>query len=112
MTVQTITTEIENFLATYSAMRFGVSITPEGRFAASVYWPNGDVLWDKHCWAAADTLDAAVAEMVEKVAEAERGGVKLTTAAECKAAVLDLIREHDAAPAAFRDAVDALPVKG
>lgn len=111
MTVQTITNEIENFLATYKSMRFGISMTPEGRFMASVYWPNGDVLRDKHCWAGAETLDEAIAGMVEKVAEAEREGVKLTTAAECKAAVLDLIREHDAAPAAFRDAVDALPVK-
>lgn len=112
MTVQTITTEIENFLATYSAMRFSVSMNPEGRFTASVYWPNGDVLRDKHCWAGADTLDAAIAGMVEKIAEAEKEAPQLTTAAECKAAVLDLIREHNAAPAAFRDAVDALPVKG
>ena len=49
--------------------------------------------------------------MWDKVEKAKAAKKVLKTAAECKDAVLDLIREHDAAPAAFRDAVDALPVK-
>lgn len=82
-----------------------------GRFIASCYWPNGDLLRDKHCCGQGETLDAAVQSLLEKVEIAKTEVVKLKTAAQCKAAVIELIREHDAAPASFRDAVDALPVK-
>jgi hypothetical protein len=82
----------------------------KGQYSASSYWPNGDVGRDQYCGGHAGTLEAAVAKMLEKRAEAEAAGKLLRTAAECKAAVIGLMREHDAAPASFRDAVDALPV--
>jgi len=50
--------------------------------------------------------------MLAAVEKAKLEKPVLRTATEVKEAVLNLIREHDAAPASFRDAVDALPVKG
>lgn len=102
---------IEDFLAQYSHMRFSVAKEVSGHFVATVYWPNGDVVRGKLCCGCASTLAKAVEEMEADIAKAEAAGLQLATAAECKAAVLDLIREHDAAPASFRDAVYALPVK-
>lgn len=106
------TTMIEDFLGQYAGMRFSVAKERSNSFIASVYWPSGDVLLDKFCCGHGATLSKAIADMDGKIEKAKLEGKKLTTAAECKAAVLDLIREHDAAPASFRDAVDALPVKG
>jgi len=93
-----------------------LSISRPGTFShkgwgATCYWPKGDVVKDIGCYGAGETLEAAIADMLAKVEKAKEQAVVLKTAAECKAAVLDLIREHDAAPASFRDAVDALPVK-
>jgi len=76
------------------------------------YWPNGDVVRDQACYGVGDTLDAAIADMMTAIEKAKYVTPILKTAAEVKEAVLNLIREHDAAPASFRDAVDALPVKG
>ena len=81
------------------------------QWGAGCYWPNGDILKDIRCQGSGPTLEAAIASMWDKVEKAKAAKKVLKTAAECKDAVLDLIREHDAAPTAFRDAVDALPVK-
>ncbi|MBB4642336.1 hypothetical protein [Rhizorhapis suberifaciens] len=83
-----------------------------GNWGASCYWPKGDVIRDTGCHGRGYTLEAAIADMWAKVEKAKEQQKVLKTAAECKEAVLNLIREHDAAPASFRDAVDALPVKG
>jgi len=87
------------------------SVGHHNQWGAGCYWPNGDILKDTSCHGLGDTLEAAIAGMWEKVEQAKVAKKVLKTAAECKDAVLSLIREHDAAPAAFRDAVDALPVK-
>lgn len=81
-----------------------------GGYLASCYWPNNDVVRDARCHGHGATLAAAIADMEQKVEEAKAAIKPLNTAAECKDAVIALIREHDAAPASFRDAVDALPV--
>ena len=85
--------------------------TSHGRrqFEASAHWPN-DVLRGKHCFGSGATLEKAIADCLQKVEDAKNAGPTLRTADECKQAVIALIREHDASPAAFRDAVDALPV--
>lgn len=83
-----------------------------GSWGATCYWPNGDVVKDIGCYGSGETLEAAVADLLVKIEAAKAQQKVLKTAAECKEAVLNLIREHDAAPASFRDAVDALPVKG
>jgi hypothetical protein len=80
------------------------------KFSVSGYTRDGDCVRGTHVFEQADTLVEAVQKYRAAFAEAEAQSVKLRTAAECKAAVLDLIREHDAAPAAFRDAVDDLRV--
>jgi hypothetical protein len=80
------------------------------KFCASTYWPNGDVSRDIGCYGYGPTIDVALTELSAQWEAAAAKGKKLRTAAECKAAVIELIREHDAAPASFRDAVDALPV--
>lgn len=80
-------------------------------WGASCYWPNGDVVKDIGCYGNGETLQAAIADMFVKIDKAKEQVKVLKTAAECKEAVLNLIREHDAAPASFRDAVDALQVK-
>lgn len=89
---------------------FGVRFD-RGRFSASCHWPNGDVIRDAHCYGSGVTLGEAIAKMEEKIEEVKNRRRPLRTASECKAAVIDLIREHEAAPASFRDAVDALPVE-
>lgn len=81
-----------------------------GSFSANSFWPNGDVGCGVFCMGSGPTIEVALSKLAEKWATAEAAGKKLRTAAECKAAVIDLIREHDAAPASFRDAVDALPI--
>ena len=80
-------------------------------WGATCYWPKGDVIRDTGCHGTGETLEAAIADMFVKIEKAKEQQKVLKTAAECKEAVLNLIREHDAAPASFRDAVDALPVK-
>lgn len=91
-----------------------MTIGRRGRYAngymATCYWPNGDVVRDVGCHGYGDTLAEAIADMNAKIEEAKAKGKPLKTAAECKEAVINLIREHEAAPASFRDAVDALPV--
>ena len=84
--------------------------SPHG-FSASTYWPGGDVLMDKGCHGHGPTLEGAIDAMLKKVEIAKTEKIKLTTAAQCKAAVQALIREHDAAPDDFVAAVDALLVK-
>lgn len=79
-------------------------------FSAYCYWPNGDVLRDIGCHGNGLTLADAIADMAAKIEKAKATRKVLKTAAECKEAVVQLIRQHEAAPAAFRDAVDALPV--
>ena len=81
------------------------------RWGVGCYWPNGDIMKDTSCQGQGQTLEAAITDMWATVEKAKSAQKVLKTAAECKDAVLNLIREHDAAPAAFRDAVDALPVK-
>lgn len=81
-------------------------------WGATCYWPKGDVVRDTSCHGSGETLEAAIADMFVKIDAVKNAAPVLKTAAECKEAVLNLIREHDAAPASFRDAVDALPVKG
>lgn len=80
-----------------------------GEFSAMCHEPD-DVVRGVFCCGRGPTLAEAIAKMREKMEAAKRAHQKLRTAAECKAAVLNLIREHDAAPAAFRDAVDELDV--
>lgn len=80
-------------------------------WGATCYWPNGDLLRDTACHGTGHTLETAIADMWAKVEKAKSAQRVLKTAAECKEAVLDLIREHVVAPASFWDAVDALPVK-
>lgn len=79
-------------------------------FFASCYWPEDDVIRGKQCFGTGRTLAGAVSAMLVLREKAQRDRKKLRTAAECKTAVLNLIREHDAAPASFRDAVDELDV--
>ncbi|MET0364876.1 MAG: hypothetical protein ABW169_09485 [Sphingobium sp.] len=81
-------------------------------WSACCYWPHGELLSGVRCDGKGDTLDEAMADLRVKLDAAKSAAPILKTAAECKEAVLNLIREHDAAPASFRDAVDALPVKG
>lgn len=80
-----------------------------GEFSAMCHEPD-DVIRGVFCCGRGPTLAEAIAKMREKMEAAKRANQKLRTAAECKDAVLNLIREHDAAPAAFRDAVDDLDV--
>ena len=82
-----------------------------GRFSAHTYEP-ADVVRGTCCYGEGPTIAAAWADMFAKVEEVKAKGKVLATAAECKAAVVALINEHEAAPASFRDAVDALQVKG
>lgn len=104
----------QRLLETGNLPRFSISMANDGlagqRFSAATYWPNGDVVRDRGCHGHGATVEQAIAAMLAKVEIAKSEVPKLKTAAECKAAVIDLIREHDAAPASFRDAVDALPV--
>jgi len=78
-------------------------------FQASGYWPN-DVVRGQHYMGKGATIESAIADVLLKIEAAKNAAPVLKTAAECKDAVIALIREHDAAPASFRDAVDALPV--
>lgn len=100
----------EQFMRGFDVPGFSISIKKSGGFDAHTYWPNGDAGRDQFCYGSGSTIDAAIAGMLEKVELAKLAKRKLKTAAECKDAVLALIREHDAAPASFRDAVDELPV--
>ena len=103
----------EEFLAAVVERKMALSFRVDGAsFAASCYYPNGDCSRDKFCHGSAPTLAEAVEKMLEQVEKAKLEKPVLRTASAVKEAVLDLIREHDAAPASFRDAVDALPVKG
>lgn len=106
----------QEFLASIEGLP-GLSVYTPGThgtrgWSASCYWPKGDVVRDVGCHGSGETLEAAIANMFVEVEKAKSATSVLKTAAECKEAVLNLIREHDAAPASFRDAVDALPVKG
>ncbi len=108
--VTTITahTDVEAYL---HDLPQGTSLSARGKsYHASCYWPAEDVIRGAHCFGVAGTLEAAIADMCAQLEKAKTARAKLRTAAECKTAVLNLIREHDAAPAAFRDAVDDLDV--
>lgn len=100
----------ERVFTTSRFPRLSIGLDRGGTFSATTYWPSGDVCRDRFCCGSAATIDGAIAALAVKWEAAAAEGKKLRTAAECKAAVIDLIREHDAAPASFRDAVDALPV--
>lgn len=103
----------QEFLADTLPAKMGLSIRVDGAyFSASCYYPNGDCSRDKFCHGHAATVAEAVDIMLAKVEKAKLEKPVLRTASAVKEAVLNLIREHDAAPASFRDAVDALPVKG
>lgn len=82
------------------------------QWSVRCHWPHGDIIKGTACDARGDTLELAVAELRAKLEAAKNSAPVLKTAAEVKDAVIALIKEHDAAPAAFRDAVDSLPVKG
>jgi len=101
---------VEQFMRGIDTPSFSITLDVNGRFNVSTYWPNGDVIRDKHCFGRGATIDEAVETMLAEMEKAKLAKKKLKTAAECKDAVLALIREHDAAPASFRDAVDDLPV--
>jgi len=102
----------QDFISSIVPLEMGFSARVDGdRFSASSYYPKGDCARDKFCHGADSTLAGAVEKMLAKVEQAKLEKPVLKTAAECKEAVLNLIREHNAAPASFRDAVDALPVK-
>jgi len=106
--------DAQAFLSTIDAPLCTVYLPGKGwgkGWSVNCYWPNGDILRDTRCDGKGETLAEAVAEMWASVEKAKTARSVLKTAAEVKNAVLDLIREHDAAPASFRDAVDALPVK-
>ncbi|MFS0736965.1 hypothetical protein ABC347_07935 [Sphingomonas sp. 1P06PA] len=81
------------------------------QISASCTWPHGDVVRGKFCHGQSVDLAEAIAQLRAELDKAKLAAKKLKTAAECKEAVLDLIREHDAAPASFRDAVDQLQVQ-
>lgn len=81
------------------------------QWSARCYWPHGDILNGAACGGRGETLEDAIVDLRVKLDAAKNAAPVLNTAAECKEAVLNLIREHNAAPASFRDAVDALPVK-
>lgn len=103
----------QEFIAETLPAKMGLSIRVDGAyFSASCYYPNGDCSRDKFCHGSAGTVAEAVEKMLAAVEQAKLEKPVLRTATAVKEAVLDLIREHDAAPASFRDAVDALPVKG
>jgi hypothetical protein len=80
-----------------------------GGFRVSGY-AGDDMLCDKHIWVSGGSVDEAVANYRVAHVEALKEKSVLKTPAAVKEAVIDLIREHDAAPASFRDAVDALRV--
>lgn len=101
--------DVEAFMAEADFPHLSIGKRP-GAWSASCYWPSGDILKDTHCCGHGGTVAEAMEKMAAKVEQAKAEVKKLKTAAECKAAVIDLIRQHDAAPASFRDAVDALPV--
>ncbi|WDA37835.1 hypothetical protein [Sphingobium sp. YC-XJ3] len=106
----------QDFITTAIAGIDGVSFYPPSTtfgsvWSANAYWPN-DLLKGARCEGRGETLEEAIADLRVKLDAAKNAAPVLKTAAECKEAVLNLIREHDAAPASFRDAVDALPVKG
>lgn len=107
--------EAQEFLGAINAPFLSIYPPSKGhrpdQWGVGCYWPNGDILKDTNCMGNGDTLEAAVTDMWVKVEKVKAAGKVLKTAAECKKAVIALIREHDAAPASFRDAVDALPVK-
>lgn len=116
MTTATIPSaaDAEAFLSTIHAPLCTVYLPGQGwgkNWSVNCYWPNGDILMDTRCDGTGETLADAVTEMWASVEKAKTARSVLKTPAEVKNAVLDLIREHDAAPASFRDAVDALPVK-
>jgi len=102
---------IERVLSERAGLRPSFGSPRAGWFSANVYWPSGDTVRDKLCYGGGASIAEAIERMEAEIVKAEAAGKKLKTAAECKAAVIDLIREHEAAPASFRDAVDALPVE-
>lgn len=79
----------------------------DGRFKANCYEPN-DVIRGVQCFGSAPTLAEAIADMLAEREKALTAAPVLRTAAECKAHVQALIREHKAAPPSFRDAVDEI----
>ena len=86
----------QDFLASIEGLP-GLSIsTPKtyGRenWGASCYWPKGDVVRDIGCHGSGETLEAAIADMFVKIEKAKAQATVLKTAAECKEAVLKLIR--------------------
>jgi hypothetical protein len=109
MDTMTLSQAAEAFLSNIDAPEVNASAT-KGRFSLWCYWPSGDVLRDKACHGFGATFDEAQAQMMAEIKKAKLAKKTLKTAAECKEAVLNLIREHDAAPASFRDAVDELRV--
>ncbi len=80
------------------------------KYVVSSYWPHHDVVRGRGCFGHGETLGEAIAAMLIKLEEAKTKRQPLRTASECKAAVIELIQEHNVSPAAFRDAVDDLPV--
>jgi hypothetical protein len=110
MTVATTshaTTEAEALL---KSLPKGASFSTSGSgFSANCYEPD-DVVCGTFCMGRGDTLEQAIAGMLLKVEEAKRHGKLLRTPKEVKEAVIGLIREHDAAPASFRAAIDDLRV--
>lgn len=79
-------------------------------FSAWAYYPSGDVVKDVGCYGNGKTIAEALRDLAKKWEAAAAVGRKIKTAADCKAAVIELIEQHDAAPPEFREAVHALNV--
>ena len=113
MTVATTThahTETEALLMSLpkGAMIYINQYATRLEFKATAY-PDGDCMNDA-CRGKGPTLAAAIDEMMRNLDLAKNAGPVLKTAREVKAAVVNLIAEHKAAPASFRAAVDDLRV--
>lgn len=78
-------------------------------FTVSGYVGN-DILSDVRVSVDDPTVSGAIRKYIAAYEEALGAKPVLKTASAVKAAVVELIREHGAAPAEFRDAVDALRV--
>lgn len=78
-------------------------------FSVSGYVGN-DILADVRISVDGPTIAGAIAKYRPAYDKALNDKPVLKTPSAVKAAVVELMREHDAAPASFRDAVDALRV--
>lgn len=78
-------------------------------FSAHCRFPDDDINGE-FCHGSGNTIADAIDDMMRKFDLAKSKGKILTTPAAVKAAVVELMAEHKAAPASFRAAVDDLRV--